>query len=144
MTAASLFNQLKAGKITPEQFLYEVRRDQNLPFISPITTFKEAIKILQNRGIVTEVFEMGPAEGAEKCSCGGNYGGDGNRATSSNVKIGVAYGIAKDSSNVYVAAGAGIRKIDTSTLVINKYVGLPNCDFSVFNCENRTDRKYKF
>jgi hypothetical protein len=73
MTAASLFNQLKAGKISKEQFLYEVRRDQNLPFISPITTFKEAIKILQNRGIVTEVFEMGPAEGAEKCSCGGNY-----------------------------------------------------------------------
>jgi hypothetical protein len=73
MTAASLFNQLKAGKISQEQFLYEVRRDQNLPFISPITTFKEAIKILQNRGIVTEVFEMGPAEGAEKCSCGGNY-----------------------------------------------------------------------
>jgi hypothetical protein len=71
MTAASLFNQLKAGKITKEKFLYEVRRDQNLPFISPITTFKEAIKILQNRGIVTEVFEMGSLE--EACSCGGNY-----------------------------------------------------------------------
>ena len=73
MTAASLFNQLKAGKISKEQFLYEVRRDQNLPFISPITTFKEAIKILQNRGIVTEVFEMGPAEGAKQCQCGGSY-----------------------------------------------------------------------
>jgi hypothetical protein len=71
MTAASLFNQLKAGKITKEKFLYEVRRDQNLPFISPITTFKEAIKILQNKGIVTEVFEMGSLE--EACSCGGNY-----------------------------------------------------------------------
>jgi hypothetical protein len=73
MTAASLFNQLKAGKISKEQFLYEVRRDQNLPFISPITTFKEAIKILQNRGIVTEVFEMGPAEGDKQCQCGGSY-----------------------------------------------------------------------
>jgi hypothetical protein len=96
MTAASLFNQLKAGKISKEQFLYEVRRDQNLPFISPITTFKEAIKILQNRGIVTEVFEMGSmeedndtltkgayradklgsdvvGEGAQQCQCGGSY-----------------------------------------------------------------------
>jgi hypothetical protein len=73
MTTGTLFNQLKAGKITKEQFLYEVRRDVNLPFISPLTTFKEAIQILQNRGIITEVFEMGPAEGAEKCSCGGNY-----------------------------------------------------------------------
>jgi hypothetical protein len=73
MTTGTLFNQLKAGKITKEQFLYEVRRDVNLPFISPLTTLKEAIQILQNRGIITEVFEMGPAEGAEKCSCGGNY-----------------------------------------------------------------------
>jgi hypothetical protein len=73
MTASSLFNQLKAGRITKEKFLYEVRRDQNLPFISSLTTFNEAIKILQNRGIVTEVFEMGPAEATEKCSCGGNY-----------------------------------------------------------------------
>jgi hypothetical protein len=71
MTTGTLFNQLKAGKITKEQFLYEVRRDVNLPFISPLTTFKEAIQILQNRGIITEVFEMGSLE--ERCSCGGSY-----------------------------------------------------------------------
>lgn len=71
MTTGTLFNQLKAGKITKEKFLYEVRRDSNLPFISPLTTFKEAIQILQNRGIIAEIFDM--EEGAGTCSCGGSY-----------------------------------------------------------------------
>jgi len=71
MTVSNLFNQLKAGKITKEQFLYQVRKDSALPWISPLTTFNEAIKILQNKGIIFEAFEMESLEEGDTCFCGG-------------------------------------------------------------------------
>ncbi len=45
----------KAGEISREKFLYEVRRDNNLPFITNLTSYDDAVKILKNKGIVTEV-----------------------------------------------------------------------------------------
>jgi hypothetical protein len=54
MTVANLYTQLKEGKITESKFLYEVRRDSNLPFITNLTSFKDAEQILKNKGIIKE------------------------------------------------------------------------------------------
>jgi hypothetical protein len=55
MTTVQLYNKHKAGEISREKFLYEVRRDNNLPFITNLTSYDDAVKILKNKGIVTEV-----------------------------------------------------------------------------------------
>ena len=55
MTTIQLYNKHKAGEISREKFLYEVRRDNNLPFITNLTSYDDAVKILKNKGIVTEV-----------------------------------------------------------------------------------------
>ena len=55
MTTIDLYRKHKAGEISREKFLYEVRRDNNLPFITNLTSYDDAVKILKNRGIVTEV-----------------------------------------------------------------------------------------
>lgn len=54
MTTADLYKQHKSGKISKERFLYEVRRDQNLPFITNLTSYSDAIKILKNKSIIKE------------------------------------------------------------------------------------------
>jgi len=54
MTTVDLYKQLKLGKITESKFLYEVRRDNNLPFITNLTSFKDAEQILKNRSIIRE------------------------------------------------------------------------------------------
>lgn len=54
MTTADLYKQHKSGKISKEKFLYEVRRDQNLPFITNLTSYSDAIKILKNKSIIKE------------------------------------------------------------------------------------------
>ena len=54
MTTVDLYKQLKEGKITESKFLYEVRRDSNLPFITNLTSFKDAEQILKNKSIITE------------------------------------------------------------------------------------------
>ena len=54
MTTIDLYKKLKAGEITEQKFLYEVRRDPNLPFITNVNNFKDAVQILKNRGIVKE------------------------------------------------------------------------------------------
>ena len=54
MTAVDLYKQLKEGKITESKFLYEVRRDNNLPFITNLTSFKDAEQMLKNRSIIQE------------------------------------------------------------------------------------------
>jgi hypothetical protein len=54
MTTAILFKKHRAGEISKEKFLYEVRRDQQLPFITNMTSYEDSIKILKNRGIVKE------------------------------------------------------------------------------------------
>lgn len=54
MTTQELYNKLTAGEITEQKFLYEVRRDHNLPFITSLNSFKDAVQILKNKGIVSE------------------------------------------------------------------------------------------
>ena len=54
MTTIDLYKKLKAGEITEQKFLYEVRRDPNLPFITNVNNFKDAVQILKNRGIIKE------------------------------------------------------------------------------------------
>ena len=54
MTTIQLYRKHKAGEISKEKFLYEVRRDNNLPFITNLTSYDDAVKILKNKGIVTE------------------------------------------------------------------------------------------
>jgi hypothetical protein len=55
MTTIDLYRKHKAGEVSREKFLYEVRRDNNLPFITNLTSYDDAIKILKNKGIVNEV-----------------------------------------------------------------------------------------
>lgn len=54
MTTIELYNKHKSGEISREKFLYEVRRDNNLPFITNLTSYTDAIQILKNKGIITE------------------------------------------------------------------------------------------
>lgn len=54
MTTIDLYKQLSEGKITQSKFLYEVRRDSNLPWILNTTSFKDAVSILKNKGIIKE------------------------------------------------------------------------------------------
>jgi hypothetical protein len=54
MTTIDLYHKHKAGEVSREKFLYEVRRDNNLPFITNLTSYNDAVKILKNRGIINE------------------------------------------------------------------------------------------
>jgi len=54
MTTIDLYKQLKDGKITESKFLYEVRRDINLPFITNLMSFKDTEQVLKNKGIIKE------------------------------------------------------------------------------------------
>lgn len=54
MTTAQLYRKHKAGEISRDRFLYEVRRDSNLPWITNTTSFDDAVKILKNKSIISE------------------------------------------------------------------------------------------
>ena len=54
MTTIQLYRKHKAGEVSREKFLYEVRRDNNLPFITNLTSYDDAVKILKNKGVITE------------------------------------------------------------------------------------------
>ena len=54
MTTQELYNKVLKGDVTESKFLYEVRRDVNLPFITSWNNFKDTIKILKNKGIIHE------------------------------------------------------------------------------------------
>ena len=54
MTTFELYCKHKKGEISKEKFLYEVRRDNNLPWITNLTSYNDAITILKNKGIVTD------------------------------------------------------------------------------------------
>ena len=54
MTTIDLYRKHKAGEVSREKFLYEVRRDNNLPFITNLTSYDDAVRILKNRGIINE------------------------------------------------------------------------------------------
>jgi len=67
MTTIDLYRKHKAGEISREKFLYEVRRNEQLPWITNLTSYDDAVKILKNKGVVTEakieeVFALTPAE----------------------------------------------------------------------------------
>ena len=55
MTTAQLYRKHKAGEVSREKFLYEVRRDTNLPWITNTTSFDDAVKILKNKSIISEL-----------------------------------------------------------------------------------------
>lgn len=55
MTTLELYRKHKAGEIGRDRFLYEVRRDSNLPWVTNITSYDDAVKILKNKGIISEV-----------------------------------------------------------------------------------------
>lgn len=54
MTTIELYRKHKAGEIGRDRFLYEVRRDKNLPWVTNITSYDDAVKILKNKGIISE------------------------------------------------------------------------------------------
>lgn len=54
MTTIQLYRKHKAGEIGRDRFLYEVRRDKNLPWVTNITSYDDAVKILKNKGIISE------------------------------------------------------------------------------------------
>lgn len=53
MTAQTLYNKLQSKEISREKFLYEVRKQTNLP-ITKFNSFEDTVKILKNRGIISE------------------------------------------------------------------------------------------
>ena len=55
MTTAKLYRKFKAGEISRDRFLYEVRRDSSLPWITNTTSFDDAVKILKNKSIISEM-----------------------------------------------------------------------------------------
>ena len=64
MTTIDLYKKHKAGEVSREKFLYEVRRDAQLPWIISVTSYDDAIKILKNKGIIRESVEETKAEEA--------------------------------------------------------------------------------
>ncbi len=66
MTTLELYRKHKSGDISREKFLYEVRRDNNLPFITNLTSYTDAVQILKNKGIVTEETKEAKADEAVK------------------------------------------------------------------------------
>jgi hypothetical protein len=54
MRTIELYRKYKAGEVSREKFLYEVRRDNNLPWVTNVTSFDDAVKILKNKGIISE------------------------------------------------------------------------------------------
>ena len=54
MTTIKLYHKHKAGEISKGAFLYEVRRDTNLPWITNVTSYDDAVKILKNKGVISE------------------------------------------------------------------------------------------
>jgi hypothetical protein len=54
MRTIELYRKHKAGKVSREKFLYEVRRDKNLPWVTNVTSYDDAVKILKNKGIISE------------------------------------------------------------------------------------------
>lgn len=54
MRTIELYRKHKSGEISRDRFLYEVRRDKNLPWVTNITSYDDAVKILKNKGVISE------------------------------------------------------------------------------------------
>lgn len=58
MTIQEIYNKHLRGEINNNKFIYLARRDQNLSqFINNLTSYKDTISILKNRGIITETIK---------------------------------------------------------------------------------------
>jgi hypothetical protein len=55
MTTANLYKKHLNGEISKSKFLQEVRKDDNLPWITNVTSYEDAINILKNKRIISEV-----------------------------------------------------------------------------------------
>jgi hypothetical protein len=55
MTTFDLYKKQVNGKLSKGKFLQEVRKDPNLPWITNMTSYEDAIKILKNKSIITEI-----------------------------------------------------------------------------------------
>lgn len=55
MTIAKLYENHKKGTVSKQAFLYEARKDDNLPWVNNLTSYEDAVKILKNKGIISEV-----------------------------------------------------------------------------------------
>jgi len=60
MTTLELFRKHRKGEVSRERFLYEVRRDNNLPWVTNTTSYTDAVKILKNKGIIREAQQFEP------------------------------------------------------------------------------------
>jgi len=54
MTTLELYRKHRKGEVSRDRFLYEVRRDSNLPWVTNTTSYTDAVKILKNKGIIRE------------------------------------------------------------------------------------------
>ncbi len=54
MTIAKLYEKHKKGEVSNQTFLYEARKDDNLPWINNLTSYEDAVKILKNKGVISE------------------------------------------------------------------------------------------
>lgn len=54
MTTAQLYREHLQGKVSKSAFLQEVRKDQNLPYVTNLTSYEDAVKILKNKSIISE------------------------------------------------------------------------------------------
>lgn len=54
MRTIELYRKHKAGEVSREKFLYEVRRNKDLPWVTNITSYDDAVKILKNKGVISE------------------------------------------------------------------------------------------
>jgi hypothetical protein len=55
MTIAKLYENHKNGKVSKQSFLNEARKDANLPWVNNLTSYEDAVKILKNKGIISEI-----------------------------------------------------------------------------------------
>jgi hypothetical protein len=62
MTTIELYRKHKAGQVSKNKFLYEVRKDANLPWVTNLTSYDDAVKILKNNRIISEaeIEELSP------------------------------------------------------------------------------------
>lgn len=58
MTIAKLYENHKKGKVSKQSFLYEARKDNNLPWVNNLTSYEDAVKILKNKGVISEGYTM--------------------------------------------------------------------------------------
>ena len=66
MTIFDLFKKHRQGEVSKEKFLYEARRDANLPWILNTTSYTDAIQILKNKGIIKESHKPKPYRSPDK------------------------------------------------------------------------------